>query len=233
MSDLYPQELWQLHSDLDYFAYGKKEKNEDEESVGVVMDRLPSSLANAEQSADTMLIEFLRKKIKEIGSDEYKRLLTKATTETSKTLYALRCFVASSRLYQENPDIIEILKGDVDLRSLWRQIEETDDGPLITDEVDSEKPYERAMIHVEERTKIMEIRTTKKPSKIDELPIEMLPGIQAVLGQRGLEVTEENAWKMLDSMSHEASIDDRIIARILYLMTNASFQKEQAKLSNK
>jgi hypothetical protein len=55
----------------------------------------------------------------------------------------------------------------------------------------------------------------------DVLPWGMLPKFRDILDGFGLEVTGENVWGLLSEHGRRASVRDRIIGRLLYLVENA------------
>jgi hypothetical protein len=221
MCDLYPDELYQLHCDLDAFANGHVDEG--------VYDRLPASLAEAEALADSLLEGHLRVTLEEIGQEEYFRLLVGAASEDAKLLYALRCFIACSGITPK-PDRIEIFDNKVDL-----SVRSSEPDYNLSLEEKFRKNYEKSFGYSpggahrhgspdgnwrNSASSAVKVENHVVSDR-DVLPWGMLPKFRDILDGFGLEVTGENVWGLLSEHGRRASVRDRIIGRLLYLVENA------------
>lgn len=204
MCDLYPDELYQLHCDLDAFANGYA----DEE----VYERLPLFLAEAEVLADSLLEDHLRVTLNKVGRDEYFRLLVGAASDDAKLLYALRCFIASSGIAPK-PDRIEIYYNYKAVLPM-----------------ESSKDYQKAFDTVPDSGCLVEVVECGgcSVSERDVLPWDMLPRFRDIFDGFGLEVSCENVWGLLSECGRRACVRDRIIGRLLYLVENARSRESRA-----
>lgn len=220
---LYPPELYQLHKDLDDMAYGNLADKERED----LLARIPKSLDEAESTADAMLIAHLQRATNDIGIERYGEIVFENAGHDARIMYAIRCFIASAGIVAE-PDVIEIYAHKPLSNVQFHKPEDVSamaDGSLLIDETANEDPYARALARVDDVSdrqliarKVSQVRTSLR----DVLPKEYLPRAQAVLDAYGLEITKENAWMVMTTVSQKASIHDRIVSRLLYLMTNAA-----------
>lgn len=225
---IYPQELYQLHTDLDSLAYGDLSQEESSR----IFRRLPGSMEEAENRADRMLADHLQREISRVGYERYRRAVLDRANEDARVMYSLRCYIASSAITAE-PDVIEVYPH-VPLNNTMfhdpKDVVDTGEGPAI-DETESEDPYSRALSKVDDRKPIERIVSGYRPSARDLLPESMRPRIENILASYGLKVDKDNAWKVLDDISRRSAVHDRIISRILYLMTNADMRSASDRLA--
>jgi hypothetical protein len=64
----------------------------------------------------------------------------------------------------------------------------------------------------------------------DILPVEVVPIMKQALDNFGIEISRENAWSLLSDLDREASIKDRIVGRLLYLIENANTVERNSML---
>lgn len=225
---IYPDELYQLHQDLDKLVY----KDLDPEERAEIFERLPGTLQDAERAADQMLADHLQKMSDTIGMERYCQIVMEAASDDAKILYALRCLIASAQITAE-PDTIEIYTTKIMQNTDFHNPENVsilpDGSSLIDETAESKNPYSRALSFDESRRQRVASLASRVTMKLrDMLPEEMLPKAKEVLSGYGINATEENAWKLLDQGGREADIEDRIVSRILYLITNATMvQRKQ------
>ena len=243
-NSLYPQKLWQLHNDIDTMFYGLHKLSEIERQE--LYERFPYSLSQAEKLADKLLFEFIQDKINTIGPNQYHVLLQKSMNKQTQILYALRCFIATHDITKTN-DSVQIYKNSVmNSHDFYPEsckgtyvdedgIEQTyyREGPNNKDSK-NDSPYWRSENHQSTKHKLSRtLLNQKSKSSIDELPIKFRDELKQVLLDLGIAVeSNDSAWNQLDSQSKQSTIDERIIARIAYLITNININKKQKQIND-
>lgn len=239
---LYPSKLWQIHSDLDKLTYHRDKLKATE--IDEINERLPGSLGQAEQYADKLLFEFVQNQVNLVGLEEYSKILQVAITPRTRILLALRCFIAAST--DDNPpDSITIYKNQTlnskdffpdSCMNTWVNPETGEEEVYYTNQPlendDSEdNPYWRSSNHKSDKHNIATRLIQPDRSERDKLPTSFRRQMQMMLKEFGIEVdTLKSAWDHLDSISKDSTIEDRIVGRIAYLITNASVQRKTFKL---
>ena len=213
--ELYPEQLYQLYQDLDDLTYGT--------ITPELLERIPPSLEAAEKTADDILRGHLEETLSKIPKEQYFQMVMKTATAMAKKLYLIRCYIAGARITAE-PDKIEIYHSSYMATTNFHEeqdIERLEDGGIMINEPESDNPYNRALTHVPKGT-IKTIQEEPQISIRDVLPEEMLSKSKKVLNDYGIEINEQNAWPLLSKLGKEATIDERIIGRLLYLIENAN-----------
>jgi hypothetical protein len=231
---LYPSELWQLHDDLDTMAYrrGQLSPKEREE----LSKRLPSTLSQAEADADKRLFDFVQDAINTTGIVQYSNMLKQAMTPDAQLMLALRCYAAATS-GERIRDTIKIFShktmNSLDFfpescRRMGRDPRTGRSMPYVVDRADSEdNPYWRAQNHSIKQRMRRQITTDPEPTQRDRLPPHMLGQISQVLSGFGINVqSNKEAWTLLSDISKGAQVEDRIVARIAYLIMNATVHKD-------
>jgi hypothetical protein len=222
-----------MYSDLDKVAYGKlsaKERNE-------IGERMPSSLRQAEAEADKKLYDFVQTAVNTGGIQQYANILKQAMSGNAQELLALRCFAAATSGVRIR-DTIQIFSNkpmnsiDFFPDSCRGTIPDPKTGkatPYVVDRPDDDDdPYWRASNHASGKHRMVRrMATDQKQTKRDKLPPSMTQQISALLSKLGIHVrTHEEAWEELSNRSRKASIEDRIVARIAYLIMNATIHQD-------
>jgi len=240
---LYPARLWHIHKDLDLLAYhshklSKKEKEK-------LFERLPANLVVAERQADRALYRFVENEVNKVGVDTYGAMLRKAMTPKSKILLALRCWIASAQQNRPRDGIIIYQNRSMNSADFFPESAkrigidpETKEefvyyieGDGINEEDDD--PYTRSKVH--QSQKHIKVREIKEPgpTKRDKLPGIMHHQMKLILEDFGHSVeTTNQAWKILDKISKNSSIEDRIVARISYLIINATTHEKRGAIKS-
>ena len=227
---LYPSGLWQLYSDLDKLTYRHATLSDKERAE--ISKRIPSSLLRAEEEADKKLFDFVQKSINTIGVEEYSKKLKSAMTGDAQVLLALRCYAAATSGTRIK-DIIEVFSNkqmnshDFFPDSCYRTGKSMDyvlDRPENNDD-----PYWRSHNHHSAKHKrIRSLATDPDQTKRDKMPSSIIGQMTAILAGFGVNVkSHEDAWLALSDKSRAASIEERIVARIAYLVMNATVHKNQ------
>lgn len=236
---LYPAKLWQINNDLDVMAYSMhKLSPEDQQKL---MDRIPFSMAHAERQADTLLKNFIRKAVHNMGRDSYVKTLESAATDNSKILFALRCGIASSQAKSDIAvgDAFTIYHNEEmggghfypdECKRTGKDPETGEEFVYYTDTPEkSDKdygPYWRAENHISPKHTVRQRIKQPALGKMDYMPEEMFGGIKEILLKYNITITcHADAWKSLDEFSKKTSVEDRILARIMYLIANAQHNK--------
>jgi hypothetical protein len=225
---LYPSQLWSLHRDIDVFAYERhtlSPKDRDELDA-----RIPKSIGQAERQADKLLYDFVQSHINQIGTEAYYKLLEQATNDKIRILLALRCLMASTTAYEESTLVIftNTIMDSKDFYpdpSYW--VTETD--PITGEKiqvVQDKKAYQRSE-EVQSRKHRVRMQGIMGPkaSDRDKMPTQMADQMRAVLESYGID-PNVGAAALLDHHSKGASIEERILARIAYLVMNAVVRKK-------
>jgi hypothetical protein len=201
---IYPQELWQLHYNLDHGT----EPNSNNTKI---FEDLHYNMEKIEKYADDLLIKHLQEMSNLFGMDGYCEFVTNTASETAKKLYILRCYIASLQLTAK-PDTIEIVTNNEKVIKCFK------DSPGITI---INPDITNALENSQANSEIININLR------DVLPNDILSKIESVLNEYELIVTKENAWELLSDTSQKASIHDRIVGRILYLITNSTMTNKE------
>ena len=204
---IYPQELWQLHYNLDHGT----EPNSNNTKI---FEDLHYNMEKIEKYADDLLIKHLQEMSNLFGMDKYCEFVTNTASETAKKLYAIRCYIASLQLIAK-PDTIEIITNHEEL------IKQFKNSPRIT--IINPNTSLNALENSHVNSEITNINLR------DILPNDILPKIESVLNEYEFVVTKENAWELLSDTSQKASIHDRIVGRILYLITNSTMTNRETQ----
>ena len=194
-----------------------------------MMEVLPPSLEAAEKLADNLLKDHLEETLKEVGQEEYFNLVIKEASRTAKKLYLLRCFIASEQITAE-PNKIEIYKTELPKPTYFHKQEHisyNNEEPIINET--EKKPYQRAL-EITSKQQLLETIEKQTISVRDILPEEMKQkSSDMLLKNYGIHVSPSNVWEILDRESKRATIKDRIIGRLLYLIENANAVKRGIK----
>lgn len=236
MGELYPEELWRMHKDLE-MLYERHKLSKDQKKE---LDRRTyRSLTNLEQEADDLLYKFVQNKVKEVGVKPYFELVQKLLNDKSRTQLALRCVIASIGDYKR--DTLEVFsnKEMSGARFYLASQKKTSIDPLtgesipiIDDESDGYERSESESLRDKTHSLVLKLELGPKITKRDHMPDYLREHMGDVLVGLGHEIpTDQNqAWKMLDSISKDSTIEDRIVARIAYLIMNATVHKDDKDL---
>lgn len=237
---LYPLKLWQLHHDLDLVTYHRDELTLEE--LDKIQSRLPGSMLVAESTADRMLRKFVETSVNNVGPEKYAQVLKAAMGPNAQILLALRCFIAAST--NERPrDRITIYRNKSmnssdffpkDCQRKWFNPETKREETYYVDRPeDQDNAYWRSSNHLSKQHQVVYKLLEPPPGKQDQLPSDFRDHMKFLLEEYGLEVnTVEEAWRFLDSIGRDSEIEDRILARIAYLITNAQVQRKIYRLGH-
>jgi hypothetical protein len=232
---LYPSELWQMYEDLDKITYQRGRLSDKERDE--IQKRMPSSLRQAEDEADQKLFEFVQNAINTKGVKTYSDILKRAMTGDAQALLALRCYAASTAGIRIR-DVIQIFNNkamnshDFFPGSCQRTGTDPQTGKSMTYVVDrpesDDDPYWRSQNHKSTKHRMVRrLATDPKPTKRDKMPPSLANQMAKILAGFGIRVTSnEEAWEALSERSRAASIEDRIVARIAYLIMNATVHQD-------
>jgi len=239
---LYPKKLWDLHQQLEAAAAG--------ESVLVdgpggkkqrvsAWHALPPSLKLAEQQADKLLTEFVDEKISQIGVQRFYQNVEAAMSDKSRLIFAYRCVIACVHEYV--PDTLEVFVNEG--MQAWDFYDEEDVtktvNPItgaVSVSIDDSKydgPYDRGMQLISKKhRKVASCETSKAPTSKDKMPPHVLLRMKSLLQKAGHSVPNDakEAWRYLEDVSTGATIEERIVGRIAYLIANAVMNKKQKQL---
>jgi len=251
---LYPHELWNMHCDIDKFAYQKLSVEE----LSVIKRKLslawldwkddienpkippPFSLSQVESDADKILFDFVQNSMNIIGVEAYGAMLQQAITDEARILLALRCYIAATSGKRER-DSIKIYRNkqmdswDFFPKECKRIGVDPQTGKKFTYYVDRPKKkkgdkddlYWRSKNHQSADHYIVSKFVEPELSQKDKMPINIAPQMAEILSDFGIKVnSHEKAWNELSNRSRNASIENRIVARIAYLITNATVHKK-------
>jgi hypothetical protein len=227
---LYPIKLYRMHEDLEalgrMYQLPTKEREE-------LRKRLPASLAQAEAKADKLLEEFVRTVIKQQSQAVYMKHLKEAMNPKVQIMLALRCWIAACTVDGPKNSINiyhnKVMEAwDFFPKSARKDVVDPITGePFIFIDYESENPFERQNVVKSEHHHEIARIDEPGPRKIDYLPKDWSIVMEEVLTGFGIEVKDiDHAWKQLDKVSKEASIEDRIVSKIAYLITHATIHRK-------
>jgi len=239
--DLYPKKLWQLHHDLDLLTYDRHQYSEKE--LKKYEARMPCSLHAAESAADRMLTRFIKTRTNQLGSDVYLEQLQEAMEDNTHILFALRCFIAADTEEKKaDPDEVQIFHhrgmNSADFfpdscrhTYINEEGEEEYYFSSAPTEKDEEDKYWRALNHQSDKHHLAHRLQAPSRTEIDVMPADHRYHMAKVLNYFGIEVeTTKQAWEILNERTRDASIEDRILARIAYLIANARAHGKEQEL---
>lgn len=232
MGELYPEKLWRMHKDLEMIYERSKLTKEQKRELD---NRTSRSLTSLEQEADELLYNFVQQKVKMVGVKPYFELVQKLLNDKSRAQLALRCVIASIGDYKR--DTLEIYNNDEMSGARFYLASQKKMGvdPLTGESIqvidDDTVGYERSdndIIRDRSHKLVIKIELGPEITKRDHMPDYLREHMREVLVGLGHEVpTDQNqAWRMLDQVSKNSTIEDRIIARIAYLIMNATIHKD-------
>lgn len=227
VNTLYPIKLHRLHEDLEMLgrlaSLPPRERRE-------LQKRLPPSLPQAEAKADKMLADFVQKVVRMQGQENYLNRLKEAMTDQVQIMLALRCWIAAKTVESPKNKIViyrnkAMNAWDFFPASARQTMIDPSTGEemvYINYETDEKAPYKRQ----EEVSSKRHFEVAKVedpgPKKIDQLPKQWANVMDEVLLGFGHEVTNINeAWVLLDQVSKDSSIEERILSKIAYLITHS------------
>lgn len=233
---LYPGNLHRLHEDIEQLgrlqSLPKKEREE-------LQKRLPSSLSAAEDKANRMLESYIRKAVPIVGRDTYIKRLKDAMSQQAQTMLAIRCWIAAKTTTGPK-NSIQIYRNKA--MEAWEFFPESAKESIIDPktgqssifinyETDDDDPYERQEIVKSKRHYEVGRIDEPGPKKIDRLPEQWGDAMEKVLEGYGYQVEDlTHAWKLLDKVSKESSIEDRILSKIAYLITHVTSNNKNKML---
>jgi hypothetical protein len=232
---LYPTKLHRLHEDVAMLSrlgsLPKKARLE-------LQKRLPCSMVQAEAKADKMLSEFVQRVVKMEGQEAYGKRLKEAMNDQIQVMLALRCWIAA-RTVKAPRNVITIYRNKV--MEAWEFFPESSrktmtdpDGKsaiFIDYETDENAPYKRQSEVTSKRHYEVAKITDPGPKKIDKLPPKWGEVMDEVLEGFGHKVeTIEEAWGLLETVSRDSTIEERILSKIAYLITHATVTRKNKML---
>jgi hypothetical protein len=173
-----------------------------------------------------VLNKFVQDHINRIGADQYYKLLESAMNDNIRIILALRCIIASTNQYNQDRLIISSNKAmnssDFYGAEHWKDEIDPITGERIKIVVD-EDPYKRSNDFVSKMHKKIVDKIISPPlSKLDILPSNIYDKMVFILKEYNINITSINdAYRQLDVISRKSSIENRILARISYLILNA------------
>jgi hypothetical protein len=235
VNKLYPEKLYRLHMDLDLLGklsyLSEKEQRE-------VRRRLPGSLVQAEARADKLLEKFVKSEVHRVGLQGYGAVLKRSMNNQIQLMLALRCWIAAKTV--DGPrNTIKIYRNEVMSGYEFFPAESrktmvgADGAPMmfIDYETDEDAPYKRAdEVQSKRHYQVGEIRDPG-PKKQDRMPKKWAVVMDEVLAGFGYQVeTVEEAWKLLSKVSKSATIEERILSKIAYMVTHATIHRKVREL---
>jgi len=240
---LYPQALWKLHAKLEaagqgatYLADTPGGRREERS----MWELLPPSMRQAEEQADKILQKFMEEKLSQIGAQRFYEQIQGAMSEKAQLIFAYRCVIAATH-EDYIPDTLEVYcnKGmdgwdfynPEDIEKVLNPI--TGNVNIYIHDEKYDGAYDRAEKVVSRKhRKVHEEQTGQELSEKDKLPPHVLLRMRGLLRGAGVSVPQNNkeAWDMLGTVAAGATIEDKIIGRIAYLIANAVMNKKQGKL---
>lgn len=226
---LYPSKLWSLHQDLDYYTYRRHTMSKEEREV--MEARLPPSTMMAESVADKLLDDFVVSAIERMGTQSYYSLLQQAMTDNAKIMLALRCLIASSVEYSQSKITIYRNKvmnsADFFPQSQWETMKDPQTGETIQ-VAKAEEGYERSeKFNSRKHQVLIEFFISPPITDRDKMPTDVAGQMKLVLEGYGISIDDPNKiWDRLSQQSQTSSIEERIVARIAYLIMNSAFRKK-------
>jgi hypothetical protein len=203
-----------------------------------VRRRLPGSLVQAEARADKLLEKFVKSEVGRVGLKGYGAVLKRSMNKQVQLLLALRCWIAA-RTVDGPRNTIKIYRNEVMSGYEFFPVESrktmigADGAPMmfIDYETDEDAPYKRAdEVKSRKHYQVGEIRDPG-PKKIDRMPKKWAVVMDEVLAGFGYQVgSVEEAWKLLSKVSKDATIEERILSKIAYMVTHATIHREIRKL---
>lgn len=226
---LYPSKLWNLHQDLDYYTYRRHTMSKEEREV--MEERLPPSTMMAESVADKLLDDFVVAAIERMGTQSYYSLLQQAMTDNAKIMLALRCLIASSVEYSQSKITIYRNKvmnsADFFPQNQWESMKDPQTGETIQ-VAKAEEGYERSeKFNSRKHQVLIEFFISPPITDRDKMPTDVAGQMKLVLEGYGISIDDPNKiWDKLSQQSQISSIEERIVARIAYLIMNSAFRKK-------
>jgi hypothetical protein len=233
---LYPTKLHRLHEDLELLgrlaSLPPRERKE-------LQRRLPGSLVQAEDKANKMLSDFVENVVKMKGQEAYGQRLKEAMNDQIQIMLALRCYIAAKTVDgPKNRIVIYRNKAmnawDFFPESARQTMIDPKTGEqtiFINYETDDQAPYKRQMeVKSHRHFEVAKIEDGG-PKKIDRLPKQWGDVMDEVLLGFGHEVdTIDEAWVLLDKVSKDSTIEERILSKIAYMITHATVHKKNKQL---
>jgi hypothetical protein len=216
---LYPEELYELHEAVRLVSSGGLSLEDKLDIVGQL-----GPLEDLEKRADELLVDF----VKEIPDKvAYVEEIKRKATENAKILYLLRCFIASDES-SHRPQLGNSIsiggKREMSTGALMKYYprENLD----LYGDIKDDDPYYRAKMSDDRSMSFVD------PKLIDLLPEDLHFEFQIRLSDFVGEVDSvSKARDLLDKYTARSGIEDNIISRILYLITNAE-HKDTVDLHN-
>lgn len=233
---LYPSKLHRLHEDLELLGrIGSLPPRERRE----LQRRLPGSMVQAEAKADKMLEDFVQSVIKVRGQEKYTEQLKGAINDQIQIMLALRCYIAAKTVEGTKNKIViyrnKVMNSwDFFPESARQTIIDPKTGEqtvYINYETDENAPYKRQMEMTSRKHFEVAKVEDKGPKKVDRLPRQWGDVMNEVLIGFGHEVdTLDEAWILLDQVSKDSTIEERILSKIAYMITHATVTKRNKML---
>ena len=235
-NSLYPVKLHRLHEDLEMLGRLRhlppKERKE-------LQRRLPGSLPQAEAKADKMLADFVQNAVKIQGIEVYSNRLKESVNDQVQIMLALRCYIAAKTVDAPRNKIVlyrnkAMNSWDFFPKSSRQTITDPKTGAesiFINYQADDKAPYKRQ----DEMTSKQHYEVGKVedagPKKIDRLPKQWGEAMDGVLQGFGHNIENvDEAWILLEKVSKNSTIEERILSKITYLITNATVHKKNKML---
>lgn len=244
--DLYPKKLWQLHHDLDILTYERHLYSE--KDLKKYEARMPCSLQSAESAADRMLIRFIQTRTNQLGAEAYLEKLQEAMEDDAHILFALRCYIAADVEDQKTtPDEVQIFhhrgmnSADFFPDSCRHSYinEEGEEAyfytnsPGLGEKEEDKNKYWRAQNHKSDKHQLAHRLKAPPRTSVDVMPANHRHHMSQVLSYFGIEVeSTKHAWEILTERGRDTSIEDRILARVAYLVANARVHGKEQELLN-
>jgi hypothetical protein len=233
---LYPTRLHRLHEDLELLgrlaSLPPRERKE-------LQRRLPGSLVQAEDKANKMLSDFVENVVKMKGQEAYGQRLKEAMNDQIQIMLALRCYIAAKTVDGPKNKIVVYRNKAMNAWDFFPEsARQTMIDPktgeqtiFINYETNEKAPYKRQMeVSSSKHFEVAKIEDAG-PKKIDRLPKQWGDVMDEVLLGFGHEVDNvTEAWILLDQVSKDSTIEERILSKIAYMITHASVHKKNKEL---
>lgn len=228
---LYPSKLWRLYNNINNLhALPEKKRRQ-------ILEGMPPTLSAAETLANKMLYKFISAKVREIGSRQYYKLVEQAMTINSTLMMAYRCVIACMSDYK--PDELDIYRNEVmnSIDFFSKDSIKTYIDPVTGREEilidNSSEPYDRSDSFISSKhRRIYHIKADNAANKEDYMPEYFAERMKDIVRRHGGKVpdTLKQAWDELEHISNSSSVEERILARIAYLIGHSMLNSNRSQI---
>jgi hypothetical protein len=227
---VYPEALWRLYDDLCTLWYHSHKLTQKEREE--LEKRLPGGLRNAEEQADALLYDYIRRQIRQIGPNEYAKLAAAHMSAKARKMLLFRCAIACLDRQPRQADTIEIrhnkMLDTIGLLSLAKLY-----GYEVADHVldEEEKPVDiKPLAEKDVFTVVVKEEIPTKENPRDRLPDDVLGEVRRLFSEAGVAFPGNLnlAWTELEALWMDSTVDEKIVSRIAYLIVQATAGKQEA-----